>query len=80
MKTISVGLSSHLHHTNWSNAADGSGTALVSASASQIGIDRAFCFQEGEDVGVEQGVLFPVIALQKVPGDSSPPIPAVTLQ
>lgn len=37
VKTSSVGLFSHLCHTDWSNAADGTGTALVSASGSQIG-------------------------------------------
>lgn len=44
-------------------------------------MNRAFCFQEkGEDVGVEEKVLFPGTALQRVPGDSLSPIPAAVLQ
>lgn len=43
--------------------------------------NRAFCFwEEGEDVGVEQKRLFPGTALQRVPGDSPPPISAAVLQ
>lgn len=79
-KTSSVGLPSHLCHMDWSNAADGTGTALVSASGSQIGIGPSASEKRGEDVGVEQKVLFPGIAFQRVPGGSPPPIPAVVLQ
>lgn len=51
MKTSSVGLSSHVCHTDWSNAADGTGTALVSASGSQRGIGPSASEKRGKILG-----------------------------
>ena len=51
MKTTSVGLSSHLHHINWSDAADVSGTALVSASGSQVRIGPSASQERGKMLG-----------------------------
>lgn len=51
MKTSSVGLFSHLCDTDWSNAADGTGTALVSASGSQIGIGPSASEKRGKMLG-----------------------------
>lgn len=52
--TSLVGLPSHLCHTDWSNAADGTGTALLSASGSQRGIRPSASEKKGEDFGVEE--------------------------
>lgn len=48
VKTSSVGLSSHLCHMDWGNAAGGTGTALVSASESQIGIGPSASEKRGK--------------------------------
>lgn len=51
MKTSSVGLSSQLCHTDWRNAADGTGTALVSVSGSQRGIGPSASEKRGKMLG-----------------------------
>lgn len=51
VKTSSVGLSSHLCHMDWSNAADGTGTALVSAYGSGIGIGPSASEKRGKMLG-----------------------------
>lgn len=87
MKTTLVGLSSHLHHINWSNTADTSRTALVSASGSQIRIGAFASQKRGKMLGWNKRCCFMgspskgcLETAQSQERTLAPPITALVLQ
>lgn len=87
VKTTLVGLSSHLHHINWSNTADTSRTALVSASGSQIRIGAFASQKRGKMLGWNKRCCFMgspskgcLETAQSQERTLAPPITALVLQ